>query len=126
MREQHKTAIRVITLAAVLDVIGGLVFALVEHLSIGAGLYWAVATATSTGYGDVTPQTVSGRVVAVCVMLTVIPLFAATFSLVTSGLTSARVKKDNRGMHAKLDHIIKHHPDIPELTESGELPDQAA
>jgi hypothetical protein len=100
-----------------LDAIGGFTFRLVEHLPIGMGLYWAVTTATTVGYGDVTPHTTAGHVIAVLVMLTVIPLFAATFSLLTSGLTATHVKREGARLRGRLDHIIQHHPDIPEFKE---------
>jgi voltage-gated potassium channel len=101
--------------AVVLDFIGALCFAAAEHLSVGDGLYWAVTTATTVGYGDVTPHSGAAKVVAVLVMLTVIPLFAATFSLFTTLMTAAHVRKEAVSLRARLDHIIKHHPDIPDL-----------
>lgn len=77
--------------ASGLDAVGGITFAIAEHLPVYSGLYWAVTTATTVGYGDITPHTTLGHVIAVLVMLTVIPLFAATFSLFTSGLTESHV-----------------------------------
>ena len=91
---RHRAALATIAAAAVLDIAGGLGFAAAERLTPGAGLYWAVTTATTVGYGDVVPRTAAGHVVAVAVMLTVIPLFAATFSLFTSGLTRVHVRRD--------------------------------
>lgn len=112
---QHRKALHVIAIAGVLDITGGLIFAAVEHLSIGAGLYWALTTATTVGYGDIQPRDTAGRIVAVMVMLTVVPLFAATFSLFTSGLTAVHVRRETKHVRTRLDHIIKHHPDIPDL-----------
>lgn len=40
------------------------VFSLVESKSFFDALYWAGTTATSTGYGDISPQTVSGKILA--------------------------------------------------------------
>jgi voltage-gated potassium channel len=37
--------------------------------SIGAGLWWAVQTVTTVGYGDNIPMNLAGRLVAVLVML---------------------------------------------------------
>jgi hypothetical protein len=34
-------------------------------LSYPQGVYWAIITATSIGYGDVTPTTTTGRIIAV-------------------------------------------------------------
>ena len=35
-----------------------------EFPSVGLGIWWAITTVTTVGYGDVVPQTVGGRVVA--------------------------------------------------------------
>jgi voltage-gated potassium channel len=51
--------------------------------SLGDALWWAVVTATTVGYGDVSPQTPEGRVVAVFLMITgigVIGVFTATLA----------------------------------------------
>ena len=40
-----------------------------QFQSIGQGVYWAVVTMTTVGYGDVVPQTVLGRLLAAVVML---------------------------------------------------------
>jgi voltage-gated potassium channel len=103
-----RRALVVIAIAGALDVIGAAAFSAVEHISFGLSLYWAVTTATTVGYGDVTPKTGAGHVIAVIVMLTVIPLFAATFSLITSAMSTVET-------HRMLRHIIHHHPDIPDL-----------
>ncbi len=47
----------------------------------GDALWWAITTATTVGYGDITPVTPEGRLIAVLLMLTgigVIGLFTAT------------------------------------------------
>ena len=100
---------RIVLIAIALDGVGGLAFAAVEHLS--------VSVATTVGYGDVTPHTTAGHIIAVLVMMTVIPLFAATFSLLTSGLTVAHVHRANAQTLRRLDHLIAFHPDIPALPE---------
>lgn len=39
------------------------------HLSIVDGLWWAMTTVTTIGYGDITPLTTVGRLIAMCIMI---------------------------------------------------------
>jgi voltage-gated potassium channel len=113
----RRAAIYTIMAAATFDLIGAVWFAAIEHLSVATGVYWSVTTATTVGYGDITPHTHVGRLVAVLVMLTVIPLFAATFSLLTTSLTTLHVSKLHDEALAHLRHIKEH------LGVDAELPD---
>jgi voltage-gated potassium channel len=72
---------------------GGLLFAATQHYPLTTGLYWAVTTATTVGYGDVTPHNAIGRVIASAVMLTTIPLLASVFALVTGAAAAAGVRR---------------------------------
>jgi voltage-gated potassium channel len=74
---------------------GGALFAHFQHpgLSFGTGLYWAITTATTVGYGDITPTSTASRVVASLVMLTTIPLLAAVFALATAGTAVAGIRR---------------------------------
>lgn len=106
---KHQGALITIAAAALLDVVAGIVFALAEHIATASGLYWAVTTATTVGYGDVIPHNSSGRIIAIVVMLTVIPLFGATFSLFTSGLTGAHVRLSERALKAHIEERLNEH-----------------
>lgn len=66
--------------AAVLLIAAGL-FAFFEGASFGDSVWWSIVTATTTGYGDISPRTLGGRAVAFLLMhlsvFLVIPLIVA-------------------------------------------------
>jgi voltage-gated potassium channel len=72
---------------------GGAVFATTQHYPLTTGLYWAITTATTVGYGDVTPHNATGRIVSSAVMLTTIPLLASVFALVTGAAAASGVRR---------------------------------
>ncbi len=53
---------------ALLLILSALIFMLLEKQSFSASLYWAGTTATSTGYGDISPKTIGGQVLAFILM----------------------------------------------------------
>jgi len=77
---------------------GGLGFFLTEESEGGAlhrfgeGLWWAVVTITTVGYGDVTPKSAWGRVVGVAVMIGGL----LSFSLVTATVASIFIERKFR------------------------------
>jgi voltage-gated potassium channel len=96
MRSGQRTRIALLLAAAAACVlIGAVLFALTQrpHIPFTTGLYWAVTTATTVGYGDVTPDTAISRVVASGVMLTTIPLLASVFALATGGYVAAGIRR---------------------------------
>jgi voltage-gated potassium channel Kch len=63
---------------------GGAAFAAVEGLSTWDGVYWAVTTMTTVGYGDVTSATDGGRPIAILVMVVGIGLLTMSSELCPS------------------------------------------
>ena len=102
---------------------GGTVFAAVEHVAVGTGLYWAVETGTTVGYGDVTPHDTVGRVLAVAVMLVVIPTLGTVFAVAQSAHLARRHLNDiranvDRALRIAADtyrhHTGQDHPEAPQ------------
>ena len=60
--------------------------------SIGSGLWWAVQTVTTVGYGDNVPTSLAGRLVAVLVML----LGIGFLTVITASITSTFVTRLRR------------------------------
>ena len=116
----HRAAVITVSASAALDAAGGLAFAAAEHVPVTTGLYWAVATGTTVGYGDVTPHNPLGRLIAVVVMLTAIPLFGASFSLFASGLAAGHLRLAEQRIKAHLEsRLLEHHRAIREHREPG-------
>jgi polar amino acid transport system substrate-binding protein len=55
------------------------------------GIYWAVVTMTTVGYGDKTPKTTAGRVIAVVWMLASVALVSILSTSIVSRMTAERV-----------------------------------
>lgn len=62
-----------------------------DFTSIPEGIYWAVVTLTTVGFGDVTPTTALGKFVAAIVMLLGYAIIA-----VPTGIVSAEIAKASR------------------------------
>jgi voltage-gated potassium channel len=95
-----RNAAGVIVLATTLVVVGaGFLITVLdreEYPSLGDGLWWALQTVTTVGYGDVTPSNVSGRLVGAAVMLEGIAFIA----IVTAAITSTFVARASREAEA--------------------------
>ena len=77
----------IVTATAVVVVVGGIAIRLLDHTeysSIWVGMWWAIQTVTTVGYGDVTPAHWSGRIVATFVMLEGIAFLTVLIAAVTS------------------------------------------
>ena len=59
-----------------------------NYPSIWAGLWWAVQTVTTVGYGDTVPVTTAGRLVAALVMLLGIGFLTVITAVITSAFVS--------------------------------------
>jgi voltage-gated potassium channel len=79
--------------------VGVVVFGVVERLvdpdtfdNVWLGMWWAMQTVTTVGYGDIVPGSTSGKVIASLMMLGGLSLFA----VVTGAITSAFVAQAQR------------------------------
>lgn len=94
--------------------LGGLGYFLTESLEdhsaldqIGEGLWWALVTVTTVGYGDITPKTTAGRLVGAALMVGGL----VSFSLVTATVASIFIERKfrrERGLEQikKTNHLL--------------------
>jgi voltage-gated potassium channel len=81
-----------------------------EYTSIWEGMWWALQTVTTVGYGDVTPQNVAGRLVAGAVMLAGVALVAVVTAAVTSNFV-ARAQAQLDAEDTAEDDLVAHRVD---------------
>ncbi len=71
-------------------------------------LYWLVTTAATVGYGDITPKTVQGKILAIIVMILGVSLLGFLLSKLTQGIVESNIGRlfgVNR-IKKSIDHII--------------------
>jgi voltage-gated potassium channel len=91
----------IVVATAVVTVGAGVLISLIdsdEYPNVGIGLWWAIQTVTTVGYGDVAPKDVVGRVVAALVMLYGIAFIAIVTAVITSTFV-ARASRDYDTAH---------------------------
>jgi len=84
----------IVTATAAVVVVAGVVMHVLnkqEYPTVWVGMWWAMQTVTTVGYGDVTPKDAQGRIVATLVMLEGIAFLA----IVTAAITSTFVERAN-------------------------------
>ena len=86
---------------------GTLAITIFEEISWTSALWWSIVTITTVGYGDISPVTLGGRVVAGVMMvfgIGILGLFTATIA----SIFVERKMKEDRGMHSYefQNHII--------------------
>lgn len=77
---------------AALIILGGILIHFAEGMSYGDGIWWAFVTTTTVGYGDISPSTFYGRMIAMVLMLVGIGLIGTVTSTLTSYFLNAGTK----------------------------------
>ena len=86
----------IVSTTAVIVLASGLLMRVLDHReypNIFIGMWWAIQTVTTVGYGDVTPKAVAGRIVAAIVMLEGIAFVAIVTAAVTSTFVARATKQ---------------------------------
>ena len=105
-----------------------IIFGIVEHLiddqtspTVWLGMWWALATVMTVGYGDVVPQDPVGRVVASFLLLGGLALISVLTATITSGFVARAQRETPSSAEAELLAEIRElRAQVEELAERPE------
>ena len=95
-------AIVIASVTTTITIIAGLMMTVIDRdnfPTLGSGIWWAVQTVTTVGYGDHVPDTRPGQFVAALVML----LGIGFVTVITASITGAFVARSQQQEHAAAD-----------------------
>ena len=103
----------IVAATAMVVVVGGVAMRVLDHdeyPNIWRGMWWALQTVTTVGYGDVTPTHPSGRIVAVFVMLQGIAFVSILVAAITSTFV-ARAERERKQAEAGEEESVEERVD---------------
>ncbi len=104
----RKAAIVIATVTTTITLLAGVLMRFADHdnfATIGSGMWWAVQTVTTVGYGDHVPTTRLGQMLAAVVML----LGIGFVTVITASITGAFVSRSRPGQPAASDTTDQRH-----------------
>ena len=97
---RYKISVFLLAVLSTVVIVGALMYIIegpaAGFTSIPKGVYWAVVTLTTVGYGDIAPSTPLGQAVASMVMILGYGIIAVPTGIVTAELTAARVSSGDQ------------------------------
>ena len=87
---------------AIIGISAGVLVTIIDHkdfANVGDGIWWAIVTLATVGYGDIVPHTAWGRVVGSVVIVVGVTFLSFLTATVTSMFVSA--DQDERAAEAK-------------------------
>lgn len=96
MASRRKILVFLFTIVSLAIIVGSFMY-LIEgeengFTSIPRGIYWAIVTLTTVGYGDISPNTPLGQFFSVIIMIAGYGIIAVPTGIVTSELTRSSLK----------------------------------
>jgi voltage-gated potassium channel len=107
---------RAISIAMIIIFVGSVIMSYVEQISIGDALWWSIVTVTTVGYGDISPQTAIGRIVASVLMIMGIGFIGS----LTSTLSTYFIKKEEK-IKEKIESTTEQYINEEEITSDLEV-----
>ena len=98
-----------VAITTLLILVGGGCLSILEPQTVkggfGDGIWWAIVTATTVGYGDISPSTLWGRIIAVMLMLVGIGLVSTLAASITSYFVQQTANTEFKDLTMRLDRI---------------------
>ena len=94
----------------VIAIVCGLLMRVVDHENFpnpGSGLWWAVQTVTTVGYGDIVPTTTGGKLMATLVMLAGIGFISVLTASISAVFIESARRRFRRGDQVTLEEIAQ-------------------
>jgi voltage-gated potassium channel len=103
-RSARKIVVFLFVVLAIVTIAGALMYQIEGETngftSIPVAMYWAIVTVTTVGYGDISPHTVTGRIVASILMIVGYGIIAVPTGIVTFEYARTQVAGPVRVCHA--------------------------
>ena len=97
----------IVVVTAAVVILGGILMRVLdgeEYPNVWKGMWWALQTVTTVGYGDVTPQNTSGRIVAAFIMLEGVAFLSIVIAAITSIFVARAQRESAAGQALAVDH----------------------
>jgi voltage-gated potassium channel len=104
---------------------GGEAFSVAEnagpshHVSLSDGIYWALSTMTTVGYGDFVPRTTTGKIVAAVVMVVGVAFFAMITGAIAQRFLATEVQEIEEEM-VEVEEMVHEAEQTEQRVEAGQ------
>lgn len=97
--------INLLVASSTILILSSLGYSFTEHVSMAKSIWWAISTATTVGYGDVSPKTNIGKLISSFLMVGGIGFIGLLTSTITEFFTSDEFKNEDNNIEVLSDKI---------------------
>jgi len=123
----RRAALLISVMTLCIGIAGGVVMWAIDREdfpTLGSGMWFAVQTITTVGYGDHVPTSTEGRAIATLVMVTGIGFMSVITATITAIFVESARRKRRGPEQITLDHIAQRLEAIERLMDERLVPDQ--
>lgn len=95
-------------MVALLVVVSGAAMSALDRNQVGTiseGIWWALVTVTTVGYGDVTPESAGGRALAAVIMAVGIGFYAVLTATIAATFVGQGEREDDEGLRQEMQEM---------------------